>query len=165
MQKPARRGELEQWFPEPVFALAAPASVPCFPDTELLGGIARCLKPGLAARLVSGGGHGSSKGLGGVLHASTLHSCPSASRAGLSHCSPAQALRLLNEPGLGKQCHLLHHISLLVFHPAKPGRIPSQPQGQHSLSYKTILLTAQRAAMGCAAPTAAWPGQLGLSWG
>lgn len=60
-----RRGEPERQFPEPVFALAAPASVPHSPDAQLLGGIAASLKPGLAAGLLSGWGQGSSQGLRG----------------------------------------------------------------------------------------------------
>lgn len=65
LQERDRRDEPERQFPEPVFALAAPASVPHSPDAQLLGGIAASLKPGLAAGLLSGWGQGSSQGLGG----------------------------------------------------------------------------------------------------
>lgn len=100
LQEPAGGDEPEQQFPEPVFALAAPTSTSCFPDTKLLGGIAGCLKPGLAVGLVSGWGHGSSQGLG-VAHAPAPHSCHTAARLGFPTCSPAQALCLLSKPRLG----------------------------------------------------------------
>lgn len=86
-------------------------------------------------------------------HCIPLHSCPSACGLSFPISSLAQALRLFSKPKLGVQCLLLGVIPPSVFHPAKPGRIPEQ--SQHSL-YSHILLTAQGAAMACAAPKAPW---------
>lgn len=108
LQEPAGGDKPEQRFPEPVFALAAPGSMPCFPDTELLGGTAECLKPGLAAGLVSGQGHGSSQGLGGMVCLPALHSCLTA-WAGLSHqqpCSGAAAAEQAQAGGNSVTCYI-----------------------------------------------------------
>lgn len=171
LQEPAGGDEPEQQFPEPVFALAAPTSMSCFPDAKLLGGIAGCLKPGLAVGLVSGWGHGSSQGLG-LAHAPAPHSCPAAARLGFPTSSLAQALCLLSKPRLGwggGQCHLLRNTPPLVFHPAKPGRIGSHPVSSHPTPPQPPI------SLSCSQPgeqpqfvlhqKQLWPGQLRLGWG
>lgn len=98
MQERDRRDEPEQQFPERLFGLAAQSPVPHSPDAQLRGGIAGCLKPGLAAGPVSGWGQSSSQELAS---APTLHSCPAAARLSFPSDSPTQALGLLSKPSWG----------------------------------------------------------------
>lgn len=167
LQEPTRGDKPEQRFPEPVFALAAPASVPHFPDAELLGGIAGCLKPGLAAGLVSGWEHGSSQGLGGW--GGGL--CPGT--AFLPHCRQV-GHPTSSPPGWGEQCPLLHYTPL-SFPPCKAREdpiptppIPSQPIPSAGPAQPPT-------SPPCSQPRQRpwlvrhqeqlWPGQLELNWG
>lgn len=131
MQERERGDSPEQQFPEPLFALAAQSSVPHSPDAQLQGGIAACLKPGLAAGPVSGWGQE-------LASVPTLHSCPA--RLSFPSASPTQACSA--SPGSGEQQHLLFNFSPLVSHSPKVGKthpIPPHPICRAgTVSYKPV---------------------------